>query len=95
MLQGPRRRKSRNADQVDHEQRHALKIDDEYFARQGRHREKKRAGEKHLNHDDGKKRLQVPAQVIRANPGVIRPRGQGAEIRPEQQAAEDQYGGDK
>ena len=74
MLQGPLGRKCGDADDVRHEQRHALQIDDEYLARQGRNRKEQRSGEKYLNHDDRKKRLQIPAQMIRADAGVIRPR---------------------
>ncbi len=71
--------KGGDADEVEHEERGALQIDDEDVAGESGDQEEERAEEEDLHHDDGEEGLQDPREVIGGDAGVIGPGSEGAE----------------
>ncbi len=78
MLEGACRAEGVDADEVEHEDRRALQVDDEDLARECCDEEEEGAKEKYLEYDDGEERLEVPAEVVWADAGMIGPGSQGA-----------------
>ena len=95
MLERARRGEHRHADDVQHEQGHALQVHDEQFTRQRGDCEEHRADEENLHDDDREKGLQIPCRMIRPDAGMIGPGGEGADEGAGHQPEEHENGRDE
>lgn len=85
VLERTRGAKGIDANQVKHEDRSALQVDDKDLARESGDKEKKRTQKENLEDDDGKELLQIPGKMLRANTGVVSPRSECGEKLTEEQ----------
>src|SRR3984957_4944397 len=92
MLQGRGRGEDGEANDIEHEERDALEIDDEDFAGEGGDHEEDRPDKKYLNGDDRKKWLEVVPEMIRLDARVIGPRGKCSKEGAEHHAGEGEEG---
>ena len=95
MFERSRGYKHRDADHVDHEQRHTLQVDDEDFAAEGRDHEEKRAQKKYLDDGDREKRLQISPEIVWSDASMVGPGSEGSKESADECARESKDSGNK